>query len=362
MNTIASSEPEAAPLRRAEALAGVLIGTAVGDSIGLPMEGLSNRRQRRLFPGPLKHRLIGPVGMISDDTEHTIMVAQSLLESPSDPARFQRCLARKFRWWLIGLPAGVGFATMRAILKLWLGFPPGRSGVMSAGNGPAMRSALLGMYFAEDEELRREFVSAGTLLTHRDPRAKVGALAVAETAAWMIEADDNVDNLHHTLTHLDSSVEWQSLVEKLRTGHLRSHSVAEFSAEIGATYGVSGYVYQTVPIAIYASLRHRGDFRTALTEAIACGGDTDTVGAIVGALVGCRVGPTGIPEEWLSRLVDWPRSVALLRKLSERLDRQMETSSIQGAVSYCWPIIPLRNLVFFAIVLCHGLRRLLPPY
>lgn len=348
--------------RKAEALAGVLIGTAVGDSIGLPMEGMTARRQRRLFPGALRQRFIGPFGMISDDTEHTVMVAQSLLTSPNDSDRFQRCLAGKFHWWLLSLPAGVGFATMRAIVKLWLGFPPDRSGVVSAGNGPAMRSAVLGVYFSEDTEQRKKFVKACTSLTHLDRRAETGALAVAETATWMASAGDKVDVLHQTLEQLDSSPEWQALVEKLRTAHLRSQSVADFSKEIGATRGVSGYVFQTVPIAIHAAIRHRDDFRTALSEAIACGGDTDTVGAIAGALVGCRVGTEGIPEEWRSHLLDWPRSIALLLELAKRLEQQSKTMSPLGPVPYCWPAIPLRNLAFLTIVLFHGLRRLFPPY
>ena len=146
--------------RRADALAGVLIGTAVGDALGLPMEGLTAQRQPRLFSPPLRHRLIGRYGMISDDTEHSLMVAQALLECPADPTAFQRALARRLRWWLMGLPAGVGFATLRAILKLWVGIPPSHSGVMSAGNGPAMRTALLGVYFADNAERRRQFVAA----------------------------------------------------------------------------------------------------------------------------------------------------------------------------------------------------------
>ena len=75
-------------------LAGVLLGTAVGDSVGLPAEGLSPRRRRRLLPGPWRHRFMCGRGMISDDTEHTLMVAQSLLTHPDDAAAFGRDLAR----------------------------------------------------------------------------------------------------------------------------------------------------------------------------------------------------------------------------------------------------------------------------
>ena len=98
-------------------LAGVVLGTAVGDSVGLPAEGLSPRRRQCLFPGPWRHRLLCGRGMISDDTEHTLMVAQSLLKCPDDATAFGRSLAWRLRWWLLGLPAGVGLATARACLK-----------------------------------------------------------------------------------------------------------------------------------------------------------------------------------------------------------------------------------------------------
>jgi hypothetical protein len=70
------------------------------------------------------------------------------------------------RWWLVGLPAGIGSATLRATLKLWLGFSPSRSGVFSAGNGPAMRSPVLGTAI-DDIETLRKFVRASTRITHR---------------------------------------------------------------------------------------------------------------------------------------------------------------------------------------------------
>ena len=61
---------------------------------------------------------------------------------------FARRLGWSLRWWLLALPAGVGFGTLRAIGRLWLGFGIERSGVASAGNGPAMRVAPIGAFFA----------------------------------------------------------------------------------------------------------------------------------------------------------------------------------------------------------------------
>lgn len=113
----------------------------------------------------------------------------------------------------------------------------------------------------------------------------------------------------------------------------------------------------TVPVALFAWLRHRGDFAAAVAGGIRCGGDTDTVAAIVGSLAGCEVGVEGIPVDWREGLVDWPRSARLLERLS------VELGSPGGKpVRWFWPGIVLRNLFFLAVVLTHGLRRLLPSY
>ena len=124
-------------LDRAE---GVLLGTAVADAIGLPREGLSPRRAARWWgTGPMRHRFLFARGMISDDTEHACMVVQALLAAGGQPKPFARSLAWRLRFWLLARPAGIGMGTLKGIVRLWLGFPPGRSGVRSAGNGPSLR-------------------------------------------------------------------------------------------------------------------------------------------------------------------------------------------------------------------------------
>jgi ADP-ribosyl-[dinitrogen reductase] hydrolase len=150
-----------------EKFTGALLGTAVGDALGLPAENLSPERIRKWWGGDWRMRFLFGKGMVSDDTEHTLMVAQTLLSCSGDAAEFQRALAWKFRWWLAALPGGVGLATARACLKLWMGFPSRNAGVASGGSGPAMRSAIIGAYFADDSERRRAFVSASSCLTHR---------------------------------------------------------------------------------------------------------------------------------------------------------------------------------------------------
>lgn len=348
-------------------LAGILLGTAVGDALGLPAEGLSPRRRRRLLPGPWRHRLLFGRGMVSDDTEHALFVAQSLLKYPADKAAFQQSLAWHLRWWFLGLPAGIGLATAQACVKLCLGLPPTRSGVFSAGNGPAMRSAILGGYFHDDSHATEAFVRASTEITHTDPQAMIGALAVARLAAWAVEHEANhppsIEEVSELLIQLGNhDPRWQQLVCEITVAFSAGLAVSEFTAKLGLENGVTGYVYHTVPVAIYGWLRHYGDFRNTVEAVLDCGGDTDTVGAIAGALAGATVGVKGIPGTWLEGIIDWPRSVRLLLQIAERLALQREEGRPLGPVAYWWPGVLPRNLLFLAVVLAHGFRRLAPPY
>jgi len=337
------------------ALRGVLLGTAVGDALGLPAEGLSQQRAARWWKGDWRMRLVFGRGMLSDDTEHTYAVAEALSVAGGDVDRFRRVLAGKLRWWFLTLPAGVGMATARACIKLWLGFPPTKSGVFSAGNGPAMRSALIGVFFRNDPERRRQFVCASARITHTDPLAEVAALAVAEAAACGANGGSLAEFVE-SLPRMMDSEKWQRAFSGIGDHLGRVASTREFASSLGLDRGVSGYALHTVPVALYAWLRHPDDFSKALTSALDCGGDTDTVGAIVGALAGATLGCDSIPAKWRNDVRDWPLSTARLDIAATALAESNEVPAI------FWPLRLLRNAVFLLIVLAHGFWRLFPPY
>lgn len=272
-----------------------------------------------MFPGPVRHRFLFGRGMVSDDTEHTLMVLRSLLESPDDPAEFQRRFARHLRGWILTFPAGMGFATLKAAGRLLIGIPPTRSGMMSAGNGAVMRAAVIGAWFRDDPERRVRFVEAASVVTHRDIRAIEGAQLIALAAA----SDP-------------------AMFDSLAVPFMTHPAWRE-----GQNYdrGVSGYVIPTVLTALDIWRCHPDDYRAAITKAIAMGGDTDTVAAIVGGLVGARVGEEGIPIEWRQGMWEWPRGLDYMRNPG----------------TYPRILVPLRNALFLVTVLGHGFRRLLPP-
>jgi ADP-ribosylglycohydrolase len=354
-------------LSKRDRLEGVLLGTAVGDALGLPYEGLTRRRARRMFGGPpLRHRFLLGRGMISDDTEHACMTAQALLVSGGDPARFASSLAWRLRWWLLGLPAGAGRATLRAIVKLWLGFSPERSGVVSAGNGPAMRAPIPGVCFANDSERLRDFVRRSSRITHTDPRAEEGALAVALAAqAGTTHGPERLDPFVFLRELRDSFAgdELRSALDAMEAALRSGETPEQFAARLDLSRGVSGYVNHTVPVALYCWLRSPGDFRMAVEDVILLGGDTDSTAAIVGGLVGATAGAAAIPNEWLGGLREWPRSAAWMRRLADRLSEVGENGRLHGRpVRLFWPGLVPRNLLFLIVVLLHGFRRLWPPY
>ena len=345
-------------------IVGSLLGTAIGDSIGLPYEGLSRRRAERLLGPPDRHRFFFGRGMVSDDTEHTCMVAQSLIASGGDPDTFARRLAWGFRLWMLALPAGIGFATLRSIAKLWLGVGPEKSGVYSAGNGPAMRAAIIGAAVDDATKLTR-LVRSSTRITHTDPRAESGALAVALAAQMACQSEvvsgaAFLDRYHAHAERGDD--ELGSFIEDSVRAADEGLSTADFAVSLGLAKGVSGFVCHTVPVALHAWLTNQRDFRSAVRAVIQCGGDADTTGAIVGGIVGASVGREGIPEEWLDRLVEWPRSTAWMERLAAQLDSTMQSGVATRPIRLpVYGVVP-RNLFFLLVMLLHGARRALPPY
>jgi len=347
-----------------DAIIGCILGTAVGDALGLPYEGVSSKRAPRLLGTPDRYRFFFRRGMISDDTEHTCMVAGSLIEADGDVDLFARQFASRLRWWILALPAGVGKATARAGVKLWAGSIPQNTGVFSAGNGPAMRAAIFGAAF-DDLPKMLQFVRSSSRLTHTDPKAEYGAIAVALAARhsrdhdsvdanlWLSDVVDTVGDKGSELTDL-----LRRSVDSVAAGE----SSKSFADSLGLSQGVSGYTYHTVPVAIHAWLSHPRDYRQAVTEIIQCGGDADTTAAIVGGIVGAGVGEDGIPPAWIDGIWEYPRSVKWMRSLGETLADTIHEKCPAKPPTVNPLAVLIRNVLFLLIVLFHGFRRLAPPY
>ena len=347
-----------------ERLHGCLLGGAIGDALGLPFERLAPDRARQIFgaqPQGLEMQLLPHRGMLSDDTEHALFTARALLESRGDVQRFGRALRGELRAWTFYLPPGVGKATLIAGLKAWTF--TAKTGVFSAGNGPAMRAPILGAFLPDIVQLR-EFCRVSTHLTHTDPKAEIGALAIALAAHQSAHGQCNGARLLRELREWsddgEATRELLELAQKAVASAQSNQTAREFCRDLGLEHGVSGYIFHTVPVVLQCWLRYPHDFRAALESIIRCGGDTDSTAAILGGIIGARVGAEALPQHWRSELWDWPNSPTYI----ERVARELESAHAKGIAVVAPRVLLgaplLRNLFFLAVVLVHAARRMVP--
>lgn len=346
----------------------LFLGTAVGDAMGLPRENLSPKRSVKLFGATIQPALIvipklTRFSVCSDDTEHLWITADALLRSQNSPELFSQFLSHNMKKWFLSVPVGAGKASLKASIKLLLGISPSRSGVYSAGNGPAMRAPIIGACFANDSEKLDQFLKISTRMTHIDPEAEEGAWVIAQAAALLRREVLNqapiADYFKVILPQIKSlplKTSLQLAYEYLSLGK----SFHDYLCALGLDQkGISGYIGHTVPAVIYAWLYYFGDYQKGITAIILAGGDSDTTAAILGALMGMSINDAkSIPEAWLGGIYNAPISVQKLIQMSEAVSNQ----NMAKIPKISWGLQWLRNVMLLIIVLLHGFRRLLPPY
>ena len=335
----------------ADALEGALLGTAIGDALGLPLEGMRPAAVDGAKLSRDRFAFLGRTGFVSDDTEQSALVAQSLARHPNDLA----ACVRAFRWsllgWFLRLPWAIGFGTLRACVRI--AFGARRTGVASAGNGAAMRAAVVGVFFADDPALRRAFGDALAEVTHTDPRAVQGARFVAELAAVCAKdgAAARAESVERALAVVDNA--------DVRAAVKRGQELAEGAAELEAAareLGTTGFIVHTVALATFCFVRLGDDPAGAIAAAVRAGGDTDSNAAIVGAWMGARHGASGLPAELVGHLQGGPFGRDHLRALAADLALARRPDRSPPRAGYAWTLAFARNLLLFPVVLVHAFR------
>ncbi len=289
---------------------GAIVGTAVGDALGAPFEG-----RRRVDPDAVRRWASdGATLRWTDDTAMTIGLAESLIASggfdgPDLAARFmERFFAEPDRGYGAGPPR-----IFRALRDGAAWDEPAAAvfgGQGSFGNGAAMRAAPAGLYALGDPEAAADLGRRSALVTHAHEVGKQGA-AVQAAAVAVLSAEpsdgaadpDLPRRLLATLRPLGPAPELQQAFAVLEEVH--DETVVPAAArrdEVVARIGHGISAAEAVPAALHAALAQTGSFADAVTYAISLGGDTDTIGAMAGALAGALLGYDAIPEAWLERL------------------------------------------------------------
>ena len=288
---------------------GGLIGTFVGDALGMPFEGAE--------PMEIPERLemldarLGR-GTYTDDTQMAIALAESLLDSGGVDAR---ALGRAFAD-AHDPRRGYGSGTTEVVRLLRSGVHPhdaarsAHGGKRSPGNGAAMRVAPVAVRFAHDYGALTQAARASALVTHAHPIAVDAAVAQAAAVGAALNGDKPLVAALAAATtpELEAGL---SAAARLRDSRPEP-------AELAAALGNRPTGHQSVPTAIYAATAH-DSVEDAITFAVRCGGDTDTIAAMAGAIAGARTGAVAIPDRWLDALEQGPKGRSHVEGLADRL-------------------------------------------
>jgi ADP-ribosyl-[dinitrogen reductase] hydrolase len=281
--------------------AGVLLGLGCGDALGRPVEFMSAAAIERQY-GTVTEMLADgthcqPAGTITDDTELALCIARSLLARAGfDPEN----VAERFVEWFESGPFDIGVTTSTAIRGLRDGVPWDEAGERAwngtnAGNGSVMRCAPLALAFRDDEDTLIEASKRSSRITHADPRCVYGCAALNLTIAGLL--DDRDRPLRHAIDRVSSDAP-DELVNALEPLATRRDDPDRLDPD---TLASSGFVIDTLQTALFHGLRADTAER-GIIMAVNEGDDTDTVGAVTGAIVGARFGQQALPERWIAEI------------------------------------------------------------
>lgn len=313
------------PGARKDMIRGCLLGGAIGDALGAPMEFMSKTDIRRKYG---KDGVSGYVefadgtGSITDDTQMTLFTAEGILRANVRSEEKGVCdpvaVMRHAYWrWLKTQGGRVPETGFKEVLTsgwliqkkpLFARRAPGNTclsaledrrapetaGNDSKGCGSVMRIAPAGLFF--DPEAAYEYGCRFSALTHGHRTGITAGGAFSMLIAELLTGKPLNEALDLVLEFLDRKKEASETADALRKAR-----TAEDISELG-----EGWVAEeALAIGVYCALKHTWDFRAGVLKAVNITGDSDSTGAITGNILGVINGENGIPSEWLANLREY---------------------------------------------------------
>jgi ADP-ribosyl-[dinitrogen reductase] hydrolase len=290
---------------------GALLGLAAGDALGGAVEFSPRSALARSFPDGVREITGGgPHGLrkgeVTDDTAMALAIARACTPEGIDLDG----VAANFVEWYRSDPKDIGITTSRALAKLEAGVPWREVGerltdetpAKLAGNGAVMRCAPIALRFRHDRDSLRRVSIDVARMTHPDPKATWGSVALNQAIAHLLDGG----SLDGVVDAAIADVEDGDVVATIRDAAGRSYDDVRSG----------GFVLETLGAAFWA-IAHRDTAESAIVTAVSMGDDTDTTGAVTGALVGAHYGAEAIPERWLAVLEPREELTGLAQSLLE---------------------------------------------
>ena len=325
---------------RRNAIRGCLLGGAVGDALGAPVEFMSRKVILRQYG---KNGVQGYVefpdgtGSITDDTQMTLFTAEGILRAHARKKEKGSCdfvaaVRSAYRRWLKTQGDRVPENTPEEALdsgwlirekQLFAWRAPGNTCICSLeipaelekapndrkGCGTVMRMAPPGLFFAPEEAY--EYGCRFSALTHGHPTGITAGGAFAMLIAELLAGKLLAEALEHVLRFLGGKPDAAETAAALR----KAREVKNVS-ELG-----EGWIAEeALAIGVFCALRHLRDFRAGVLEAVNIDGDSDSTGAITGNILGVINGESAIPADWIARL----REREIVSQMAEDLWKRFE--------------------------------------
>ncbi|MBW1809930.1 MAG: ADP-ribosylglycohydrolase family protein [Deltaproteobacteria bacterium] len=285
---------------------GSLLGLALGDAIGAPLEG-----------GPVEHFVWGLIGKTrkgelrwTDDTQMSLDLAEGLVAKGGvDPDDLAQRFAKGYRW-----SRGYGPGAAKLLKRISKGadwreanrsiFPDG-----SYGNGGAMRVAPVGLFYSARPEQLVKAARQSARVTHAHPLGIEGAVLVAAATAKAVTSKDPGQILQAAAEHCELDPFVQRLA--IARAWLDSGQVPP-TKDVSQQLGNGIAAARSCVTAVYIAAQFLGESFVEMQGFVAaCGGDVDTIGAMAGAIWGAANGAATLPADDLARLEQRERIQAL---------------------------------------------------
>lgn len=317
---------------------GCLLGGAIGDALGWPVEFLKmNEIKRKYGESGITDLVVGINGKaeVTDDTQMTLFTAEGILLAEAARRASGNCdvttsVHRAYLRWLHTqgshrVPESIGLidGLYEGIYSGWLygveelhssrgpgntclsALSSGKRGTInkpinnSKGCGGVMRVAPAGLFYPKDEAFEKAAEFAA--ITHGHPSGYLSAGALAYMIALIIEGEDIEEAVKGVIEKLKGCKGNEECLRSLnRALELSKSDMSDIDAISWLGEGWVGE--EALGIATYCALKYRDDFKKALIAAVNHDGDSDSTGAITGNILGAYLGLSRIPAEWIEKV------------------------------------------------------------
>lgn len=299
---------------------GTMTGLAIGDALGMPTQSMSSQQIHKYYKGPITSLVkavpeqpIAPnmkAGSVTDDTEQAFLLAERLINDygslnntayAKDLLQWEQQMREKGSFDLLGP------STKSALESLLHGVSIEETGKFGTTNGGAMRAAPIGISYMPGDNLSKTAWQS-CVITHNTIQGIEATTLVASAVSFAIEGESNfLQRAVKYVSELPKRGHWNAKASVItRVLHFMQYAEESiqknenddsFAHTLQNACGTSVEANESVAAAFAIATRFYNSPTDALCFAASLGGDTDTIAAICGAMLGAWHGQNGFKED-----------------------------------------------------------------